>query len=427
MAKLGFVEARHLVSRTGIGAEWDEINRVSQLSLNQAVAQLLRQNKQRVPAMPRFSSWHKMNSLYNNRSRRPMVQRIARVEGKALQTWWVKHLLTTRTPFLERMTLFWHNHFPSSIDKTKQANFLYQQNKLFRQHALGNYAVLLRSVAKDPAMLLYLDGHLNTKENPNENFAREILELFTLGRGYFKEADIKAAARAFTGWTVNKQGKFINNTAEHDNGVKTFLGQRGNFNGDHIINILLKQRRTAEVVAEKMWHEFINISRPDPRVIKQWANIFRSANYNTLKLLQTVLTSKEFWDKRNRGALIKSPIDLAIGTLRTLPYKLPRRGIEHRLNILGQGVFKHPSVKGWAGGADWISTQSILLRTALMNDLSGGYFRARGGVAKRLPDASGERFQEWLLPTQPVQPVNLKLEKQRLVRALVLDPAYQIT
>ena len=426
MAKLGFVEARHLVSRTGIGAEWNEINRVSQLSLDQAVAQLLRQNNQRVPAMPRFSSWRKMSSLYNNRSRRKMVRRIAKVEGKGLQTWWVKHLLTTKTPFLERMTLFWHNHFPSSILKTNQASFLYRQNILFRQHALGNYGVLLRAVTKDPAMLLYLDGHLNTKDNPNENFAREVLELFTLGRGKYNNADVREAARAFTGWTINKQGKFVNNAAAHDNGIKTFLGQRGNFNGDHIINILLKQRRTAEVIAEKMWHEFINVSRPNPRTIKQWAQVFRDSNYSIKKLLQAVLTSKEFWEKRNRGALIKSPIDLAVGTLRALPYKLPRRGIEHRLNILGQGVFEHPSVKGWAGGKGWISTQSILLRTALMNDLSGGAFRARGGVAKRLPNVSGRRLKEWLLPIQPVQPIDLTLEKQRLVRALVLDPTYQV-
>ena len=426
MAKLGFVAARHLVSRTGLGAEWNEINRVSHLSLNQAVTQLLQQRNQRVPAIPRLSSWHKMSSLYNNIGRRNMVRRIAMNEGKVLQTWWVKHLLTTRTPFLERMTLFWHNHFPSSIEKTKQANFLYQQNLLFRRHALGNYGSLLREIAKDPAMLLYLDGNLNTKKKPNENFAREVLELFTLGRGYFKEIDIREAARAFTGWTVNKQGKFFNNVAEHDNGVKTFLGHRGNFNGEHIINILLKQKRTAEVIAEKMWHEFINVSRPNPHVIQQWANIFRGSNYSISKLLHAVLTSKEFWDKRNRGGLIKSPIDLAIGTLRALPYPLPRRGIEHSLNIMGQGVFQHPSVKGWSGGTDWISTQSILIRTALMNDLSGSRFKVGGSVSRRLPNVSGKRMQEWLLATRPVEKVDLTLGKQRLARALVLDPAYQV-
>ena len=428
MSVLGFSGARHLVSRTGIGEEWDAINRASKLTIHQAVNQLLKQNNQRTPAIPRFSSWKKMDALQNNPKRNMyyIARRIGKLEGKTLQTWWVKHLLTTKTPFLERMTLFWHNHFPSSILKTNQASFLHRQNLLFRRRALGNYGTLLREVAKDPAMLLYLDGHTNTKESPNENFAREVLELFTLGRGHYKHADIVAAAKAFTGWGINKQGKFINDVAQHDNSIKTFLGQRGNFNGDQIINILLKHPRTAEVIAEKMWKEFINISRPNPRTVKRWAKIFRDANYNTSTLLRAVLTSQEFWDKRNRGALIKSPIQLAIGTLRTLPYKLPRHGIEHRLNILGQGVFKHPSVKGWTGGADWVSTQSILIRTALMQDLSGARFNPNGHIEKKLPKVSGERLQQWLLPTKPLTQFDLNRDRQRVVRDLVLDPAYQV-
>ncbi len=426
MSVLGFVEARHLVLRTGIGAKWSEVNHISQLSLHQAINQLLKQNNQRTPATPRFSSWKKMDALYKNKSRKMMVRRIAEQEGKSLQTWWVTHLLTTKTPFLERMTLFWHNHFPSSVLKTNQASFLHRQNLLFRRHALGNYATLLRAVAKDPAMLLYLDGHTNTKESPNENFAREILELFTLGRGHYNHKDIVAAAKAFTGWGLNSQGQFINNTAQHDNGIKTFLGQRGNFNGDHIINILLKQQRTAEVIAEKMWHEFVSDSKPNPHTVKKWAAVFRNSNYNISTLMRSVLSSKEFWDKRNRGALTKSPIQLAIGTLRTLPYRLPRHGIEHRLNILGQGVFQHPSVKGWGGGKDWISTQSILLRTALLNDLTGAPLRPNGRVASQLPNTSGERLQQWLLSVQPLEKIDLDRDKQRVVRDLVLDPAYQV-
>ncbi len=426
MSVLGFVEARHLVLRTGIGAKWNELNHVSQLNLQQAINELLKQNNQRTPAVPRFSSWKKMNALYHNQSRKMMVRRIAEKEGKLLQSWWIKHLLTTKTPFLERMTLFWHNHFPSSILKTNQASFLLQQNLLFRRHALGNYATLLRAVAKDPAMLLYLDGYNNTKEKPNENFAREVLELFTLGRHHYKPVDIVEAAKAFTGWTVNKQGKFVNNTAEHDNSIKTFLGHRGRFNGDHIINILLKQPRAAEVIAEKMWKEFISDSKPNPYTVKTWGNVFRRSNYNIPTLLKAVLTSKEFWDKRNRGALTKSPIQLAIGTLRTLPYKLPRHGIEHRLNILGQGVFEHPSVKGWSGGHDWISTQSILLRTALLNDLTDAPFLPHGKVASQLPNTSGKRLQQWLLSIEPLNKIDLTRDKQRVVRDLVLDPAYQV-
>lgn len=428
MSVLGFLGARHLVSRTGIGEEWDVINKVSKLTIHQAVNQFLKQNNQRTPAIPKFSSWKKMDALQNNpyRNMYYIARRIGKLEGAKLQTWWVKHLLTTKTPFLERMTLFWHNHFPSSILKTNQASFLHRQNLLFRRRALGNYGTLLREVAKDPAMLLYLDGHTNTKESPNENFAREVLELFTLGRGYYTHADVVEAAKAFTGWGINKQGKFINDITQHDNSIKTFLGQRGNFNGDQIINILLKHPRTAEVIAEKMWKEFINISTPNPRTVKRWAKVFRDANYNTSTLLRAVLTSEEFWDKRNRGTLIKSPIQLAIGTLRTLPYKLPRRGIERSLNILGQGVFKHPSVKGWPGGSDWISTQSILIRTALMQDLSGTKFNPNGFIEKKLPKVSGERLQQWLLPTEPLTQFDLNRDRQRVVRDLVLDPAYQV-
>lgn len=426
MSILGFVEARHLVSRTGIGAEWNEVNRVSKLTVNQAIHQLLKQNNQRTPAVPKFSSWRKMAALQNNKSRKMMVRRIAELEGKHLQTWWIKHLLTTKTPFLERMTLFWHNHFPSSILKTNQASFLHRQNLLFRRHALGNYASLLRSIAKDPAMLLYLDGHNNTKESPNENFAREILELFTLGRKHYDHKDIVAAAKAFTGWTVNAQGHFIDNKAQHDNSIKTFMGHRGNFSGDHIINILLKQPRTAEIVVEKMWKEFINDSRPHPHIVKKWANIFRKSNYSISTLLKTVLTSREFWDRRNRGALTKSPIQLAIGTLRTLPYKLPRHGIEHRLNILGQGVFQHPSVKGWSGGSDWISSQSLLLRAGLLNEFTGAPLIPNGPVESRLPNVSGKQLQQWLLATSPLEKINLNRDRQRIVRDLVLDPAYQV-
>ncbi|MCK5901987.1 MAG: DUF1800 domain-containing protein [Cocleimonas sp.] len=426
MSVLGFSEARHLVSRTGFSTEWNEVNRASKLSSDQVINSLLQQNNRRTPAVPTLSSWARTKGLANNPARRKMVKRTARQEGQRLQTWWIKHLLTTRTPFLEHMTLFWHNHFPSSISKTKQAHFLYQQNTLFRQQALGNFGVLLRAVAKDPAMLLYLDGYSNTKEKPNENFSHEILELFTLGRGHYTQSDIQNAARAFTGWTINSQGKFTMDTTQHDTGVKTFLGQKGRFNGDDIINILLKHPRTAETIAEKMWLEFINTTQPNKSTIKQWAGVFRNSNYSIKQLLRAVLTSKAFWSQHNRGALIKSPIHLAVGTLRTLPYKLPRQGIEHHLNILGQGVFQHPSVNGWAGGKNWITTQSILLRASLLNNISGARLNPYGDIARQLPKASGERLQQWLLATKPLNSIDLTQEKQRLVHQLILDPAYQV-
>ena len=430
MSKLSFEEARHLVERTGMGAEWKTIQQFQNLTRQQAVEQLLKNHDTRLPPPPSMSPWPRMLGLRNNMSRRKMVKRISRVEGINLQKWWVKHLLATRSPFLERMTLFWHNHFPSSIEKTTQASMLYKQNLSLRKNAFGNFGQMLHDIARDPAMLLYLDGYISTKEEPNENFARELLELFTVGIGHYSENDMREAARAFTGWGIDdRSGQFIFRAADHDNGTKTFLGKRGNFKGEDIINIVLGHPRTAERIAEKMWHEFVSISRPDQRVTKQWAQAFRGSNYNISTLIRAVFNSKAFWAKQHRGALIKSPIQLTIGTLRALPYSAAHTDLAHNLNIMGQGVFAHPSVKGWSGGKTWISTQSLLRRNSMMSNLSKGNLnerKNRGGIATKMPDVNPQQLRQWLLAIPPLQAPPTTSGKQRLARAFVLDPAYQV-
>jgi uncharacterized protein (DUF1800 family) len=431
MGKLGFNDARHLVARTGFGIEWETLQRYQNLTRQQAIEHLLSNRDMHLPAPPGMSPWQKMVSLRGNMRRKKMVKRISRGEGKKLQDWWVKHLIATRSPFLERMTLFWHNHFPSSIKKTTQASMLHQQNLMLRKNALGNFGQMLHDIARDPAMLLYLDGYVSTKDEPNENFARELLELFTLGLGHYSENDMREAARAFTGWSIDdRNGHFVFHAEDHDDGTKTFLGKRGNFKGEDIINILLQHPRTAETIAEKMWHEFISISRPDARIIKQWAQVFRASHYDIKTLLRAVLTSEPFWNKANRGALIKSPIELTIGTLRTLPYTLRRTDLAHNLNIMGQAVFDHPSVKGWVGGKTWISTQSLLRRNSMMTNLTSGNLnerKNRGGIAQKLPDIPPQQLAEWLLAIPPLQAMPTQPGKQRLARALVLDPAYQVS
>lgn len=431
MGKLTFDEARHLVTRTGIGAEWKTIQRFQNLTRQQAIEYLLKNRDMHLLGPPGMSPWNKMLSLRNNMRRKKMVKYISRREGKKLQDWWVKHLLATRSPFLERMTLFWHNHFPSSIEKTTQVSMLHKQNLLLRKNAFGNFGQMLHHISRDPAMLLYLDGYVSTKDDPNENFARELLELFTIGIGHYSENDMREAARAFTGWGIDdRTGQYVFRTKDHDSGVKTFLGKRGNFKGEDIINILLKHPRTAERIAEKMWHEFINISRPDARIIKQWAQAFRGSNYDIATLIKSVLNSPVFWHRANRGALIKSPIELTIGTLRSLPYSSPRRtDITHNLNIMGQAVFAHPSVKGWSGGKTWISTQSLLRRNSMMSNLTSGNlneFKNRGGIAAKMPDVNPQQLRKWLLAIPPLQAPPTTSGKQRLARAFVLDPAYQV-
>ncbi|PID46794.1 MAG: hypothetical protein CSB47_02235 [Proteobacteria bacterium] len=430
MGKLGLFGARHLVSRTGIGAEWETVQHYKNLSKRDAIVHTIRSVDYKTPREPRTSSWAKTLSNRNSMARQRNMQRMAKNEGQAIQKWWANHLLTTKTPFLERMTLFWHNHFPSSIKQTKQPSALLEQNHTLRRHAVGNYGNLLFAISKDPAMLIYLDGYKNVKGDPNENFARELLELFTLGgTQYYSERDIKEAARAFTGWSIDDHsGKFRYRADLHDNGVKTFMGKRGNFTGDDILKILLKHPRTAETIAEKMWSEFINTSRPNPGYTRQWAQQFRNANYDIKTLLMAVLSSDPFWHPSNMGGLIKSPVELAVGTMRMLPYRLRKNDLPHNLALMGQSLFAHPSVKGWDGGESWISTQSLMRRTGLLTNLTRGNLRKANDarLMRYMPKCSDEELITWLLPVNPITPLPTEPGRQRLVRALVLDPAYQV-
>ena len=429
MDKLGFVEARHLVSRTGFGPEWDSIQRITGMPMQQAVDFILQQRNSNPTHPHAMSPWSKIVGLRKNMRTKKMIMRIAKTEGKALQHWWVKHLLTTKAPLVERMTLFWHNVFPSTIAKTLSTKLLHQQNLMLRKHALGNFRTLLHEVAKDPAMLVYLDGNMNEKAAPNENFAREVQELFTVGRGQFTEKDLREAARAFTGWRVDEHsGHFVNQADLHDAGQKTILGETGNFNGEQALDIMLKHPRTAERLAERFWAEFISVSRPNPTVVRQWAQKLVSSNYRIAVLLKTVLTSNEFWTEANRGALIKSPVELAVGTLRVLPYTLPRDNLAHQLALMGQPLFNQPTVKGWATGKEWLSTQSLLLRDQLLRNMTRGNLRnAKSGMDRLLPNINSNiEMAQWLLAIPPINPFPEKEGNQRLVRALVLDPAFQV-
>ncbi len=428
MDKLGFAEARHLVSRTGLGCEWNSIQKLINKPMQQAVDLILQQRNSNPPRPPHMTEWSKLAKLRENMRQKRMIMRIAKTEGKGMQQWWVKHLLTTQAPFIERMTLFWHNYFPSTITKTLSVKLLHQQNLMLRKNALGNFKTLLHDVGKDPAMLLYLDGYENVKEAPNENFAREVLEIFTVGRGQHQQHDIREAAKAFTGWSIDdRSGRFVNKSQSHSLEQKTILGKKGNFNGDQALDIMLKHPRTPIRVAERLWAEFINVSRPNPAVVKQWANKFVHSNYNITALLKTILTSNEFWAESNRGALIKSPIDLAVGTLRMFPFSLQRNNLAHQLNLMGQPLFDQPTVKGWATGEDWLSTQSLLLRDSMLKSVTRGNMRTpKSGLDKHLPNISKEKMAQWLLAIPPMHGFPKTEGSQRLVRHLILDPTYQV-
>ena len=427
MNKLDFAEARHLVSRTGIGVEWKRVNQLVGMPMPLAVETILRQKPANPPAFRAKLPWQQLITLRKNSQHSSMLMGVVRDERKALHLWWIRHLLRTQSPLIERMTLFWHNMFPSTMTKVMSGDLLYQQNLMLRKHALGNFRNLLYATAKDPAMLIYLDGSQNLKEAPNENFAREVLELFTVGYGY-GQRDVRDAARAFTGWSVNKHnGRFINQSKQHDFGMKTIFGRAGKHTGEQALDIMLEQVKTSERLAERLWYEFVSIAHPNPQIIKRWANVFIHSRYNIETLVRTVLKSDEFWAMKNRGGLIKSPIDLVIGTLRTLPYVSPHKDLTHQIALLGQSLFEQPSVKGWIGGEDWISSQSLLLRgNILRNFTRGNLSNSRSGVEQALPAINKQKMAAWLLAVPALKTLPIQEGKQRFVRALVLDPAYQV-
>ena len=428
MNGLTLAEARHLAVRTGLGADWSAIVRLRGKPKRSAINSLLHSQGQKPPSPPRMTSWDQLDKLNKSSYQgQKQARAIARREGIALKLWWINHMQKTSTPLYERMTLFWHNHFTSSIDKVLQPSLLHIQNETLRKNALGNFGDLLRAMMKDPAMLVYLDGMMNQKDKINENFAREFLELFTLGQGHFSEADMHAASHAFTGWGVDRfKASATYNEANHSQKQLRFLGKSGIFSSDDIINIVLQHPRTAEYIAEKFWHEFISLAPPKQAIIRQWAAVFRNANYDIKTLLDNVLNSSEFWASNNRGQRIKSPIELIIGTSRMLGYlPLSDKELINTLRTLGQSLFDPPNVAGWKGGKAWINTESLLVRNAFLQKLR--YSKNWKTIRHSIPSVSPAILVQWVLPIEPVMPTLQTNDKTQFVQALLLDPSYQLT
>jgi uncharacterized protein (DUF1800 family) len=284
-----------------------------------------------------------------------------------LKGWWLTEMVATASPLTERMTLFWHNHFTSSVQKVRSPPLMYRQNVLLRRHALGNFGELLHAVSKDPAMLVYLDSATSRRGQPNENFAREVMELFTLGEGRYGEHDIKEAARAFTGWSIDlDSGEFRFRPMLHDYGTKTVLGRAAD-TGDEVLDILLAQPATAEFVAAKLWREFVS-PQPEPEELRRVAGALRESRYDVRPALRALLLTPAFWAPQNRAALVKSPVDLVVGTLRQFDIgfgdPLP---FVFLLSALGQDVLSPPNVKGWPGGEAWINSTTLLARKQFLD------------------------------------------------------------
>ena len=293
---------------------------------------------------------------------RKKVQQKNRESVRSLNLNWLDLFVTTDAQLREKMAFFWHGHFAC-----RNLNVFYQQGLLdvIRRNALGSFRDMLHEVSRTAAMLNFLNNQQNRKDHPNENFAREVMELFTLGRGNYTENDIKEAARAFTGWTANLKGEFIFRRFQHDYGTKTVLGKTGNFDGDEVLDILLSQKQTAKFLTQKIYKFFVN-ETPDDEKVNWLADRFYQSTYDIGKLMDDIFTSDWFYDEKNIGAKIKSPIELVAGIQRMLPMQLENpEALTFLQRALGQMLFYPPNVAGWPGGKTWIDSSSLMLRMRL--------------------------------------------------------------
>jgi uncharacterized protein (DUF1800 family) len=287
------------------------------------------------------------------------IRKQSQQDIKSLNLAWLNEMVTTDAQLREKMALFWHGHFAS-----RNVNIYYQQLLLdtIRQGALGNFGDLLKAVSKSAAMLNFLNNNQNRKDHPNENFAREVMELFTMGRGHYTEQDVKEAARAFTGWGANLSGAFIFRPGQHDEGQKRVLGKQGRFDGDDVLNILLEQKQTALYITRKLYRYLVNETVDEDRVA--WlAGRWYQRNYDISALLQDIFSSEWFYEPRNIGCRIKSPIDLLAGIRRLLPMTIANDEVQLVLQrLLGQLLFYPPNVAGWPGGSSWIDSSTLMFR-----------------------------------------------------------------
>ena len=277
-----------------------------------------------------------------------------------VQTWWLYRMVQTHRPLLEKLTLFWHGHFAVANYKVGNPLLMHQHVELLRANALGRFDDMLLAVSKDPAMLIWLDGGVNRRNAPNENYGRELLELYTLGIGNYDEDDVLAAARAFTGWNL-RNNEFFFDENQHDAGDKTFLGTSGSFDGGDILTIVANQPETAQRISEKLF-TFFAYPNPEPEVLAPLVDVFTRSGHDIAATVEAILRSDAFYSDRSRFEHIKSPVEYVVGTVRLLGASVRERELVPVLRVLGQEILNPPNVAGWPGGANWINPSTLLGR-----------------------------------------------------------------
>lgn len=391
-------EAAHLLNRAGFGGCPDEIKAFHALGRAKAVDSLFTatEESQAFP-LPDWATQERaladmrarvqqrreaQNAARNlspeeadkvRREARREMQQENRRHALEAQSWWFRRMIRTRDPLREKMALFWHDHFATSIQKVKQVVLMVFQNELFRRNALGSFKKLTQAMLLDPAMLLYLDSQSSRKGHPNENFAREVMELFTLGEGNYTEQDIHEAARAFTGYQIDRSsGRVVHNRRQWDESDKTIFGKTGRFTGADVIDLIFEKPEAAGMMVRKLWEFFVD-ENPSDAVIDALADVLRKADYRVEPVLRTIFTSGEFYSETVIRNQIKSPVQFLVQMLKQL--EIPQAPVGFPITAqqqLGQVLFMPPNVAGWDWGKGWINTNTLLARYNLAGVLTKG-------------------------------------------------------
>lgn len=306
-----------------------------------------------------------------------------------LKRWWLYRMMFTRRPLEEKLCLFWHGHFATSnAGKVNNPYLMYQQNQRLRELGMGRFENLLLAVSKDPAMIIWLDNKDNRKGKPNENYAREIMELFTLGIGNYSENDIKEAARAFTGWTA--PNGFYFNKKQHDFGEKSFLSEKGKFDGTDIVRILAARKETASFLARKLI-KFFCMDKPEDAFVERVQNAYlKNSEQNIKAMLKEIFSSNEFKSEKSYHAKVKSPAEFVVGTMKALQVTKLDADLPSVMARMGQNLFEPPSVKGWDGGMSWIATDTLMERFNFAHRISMQKFDTKEGYIN--PEVLASQF-----------------------------------
>lgn len=366
-----YAKARHLLVRAGFGGTPDEVKRLHEMGLHEAVNYLVDIYERPVAnieldplRLENHEPWEnrledqERTDLYNRR-----IERERRQQAE-LRQWWLRRMAESPRPLQEKMSLFWHDHFAVQYMKLYLTDILYHQNELFRTHGCDNYGALLRGIVHDTAMILYLDNQVNFKGSGNENLGREILELFSLGEGHgYTEEDMREAARCLTGYNYDYlTGQFRFVATRHDETEKTVFGNKGNWGGDELVDLILQHPATANYVCQKLF-VFFAYENPEPETVERLAHVLRSGSYNMRPMLKNLFLSEQFYSERARGTHIKGPIELAVGTIRDLGIKnVNYAAVDSAVIQMGQYLYEPPNVAGWKENRTWINAERILIR-----------------------------------------------------------------